>query len=300
LEGRSAPGFDTQLNWSDPDAISDEEAESLIKWYAESHGTGTTEFTPFVPFLIENRPGALKRYRRYPHAIYDTCDLPQVTIAMLFLHYYIVIGNRPGVIYQVIAAREWGASKAEVLDMIQLAFLRSGPLGGNTAAAAAEYLATWPADEERRVDNPWPLNWDMSRLPEQSAAIDLELAGTELTDDERAAIRAWFASEGSNDPPIVGFLEEHAPLVLKALTARRAHAIGTASFPHQLIPLIDLHAATIAKDESEIARAALEARSRGVTRTQALGVVCIAFLYVDLAGLNIAARALDPIFADWH
>src|ERR1700761_8257706 len=115
----NAPGFDTGLNLSRPDEFSPSERAALLAWYETSHADGEPGLTEFVPFLMANRPRALKLYRNYAQTLHVSGQLPQLCIALLFLRYYMTIGNSNGVRYEVVAARKWGATRAEVLDVIE-------------------------------------------------------------------------------------------------------------------------------------------------------------------------------------
>jgi hypothetical protein len=138
------PGFDTNLDFS-RDTIEPDEAEALLKWYVESHGEGNVDLTSFVPFLIAQRPAALKRYRAYAQAIHESSGLPQLAIALMFLHYYALIGNHNGV-------------------------LEGGPFSINTAADSSwEYLNAWSEDDEREVADPWPAGWEPS--PDEARSL---------------------------------------------------------------------------------------------------------------------------------
>ena len=291
------PGFETGLVWGDDDSFSPDEAAALLRWYEESHGEGTVELTQFVPFLIANRPGALKRYRHYAQAIHELGELPQVTIALLFLHYYALIGNERGVRYQVIAARRWGATRAEAMDVLELAFLAAGPFAGNAATAAGDLLEQWPLDARREVDDPWPASWSPAKPHAAQAPIDIGRAGA--TTEEVAAIARWLEVAGTPRPVTVAVLGRFAPSVLKALYGRYEHAANGASLPRQLVPLLELHAAAIA-GRFEVARRALrDARDRGVTRPQALAIVAFAIMYSLPGAVEELAEQLGPVLVEW-
>ncbi|MDX6438421.1 MAG: hypothetical protein QOF45_1004 [Gaiellaceae bacterium] len=269
------PGFDTDLDLAQPDTLDEAEAARLLDWYAKSHGDGSIALTPFVPFLIKHRPGALKRYRAYPQAIHETSGLPQAAIALIWLHHYMVIANANGVAYQVIAAREWGASKDEVLDVVQLTFLEAGPLGVSAVAEkAAAYLDAWPAAEARRVENPWPAGW--------------EPAPADAT-----------TSRGRDVPRYVSFLGEHAPSILKALLGRYEQALRDSSIPAPLIPLLHLHTAAIRGDLAGARSAAKDVRAAGVSAAQAVGTLAFAFLYMTEASIERVIVEVEDLFVDW-
>jgi alkylhydroperoxidase/carboxymuconolactone decarboxylase family protein YurZ len=264
----AAPGFDTNLDYSLVDEISADEAAALAGWYEREHGDGQGDLTPFVSFLVRHRPGALKLYRAYAQALDEDGRLPQVAVALLFLHYYMARGNERGVLYEVVAARQWGATKREVLDTIEMSFLQSGPLGGNAAAAADTYLSQWPDAEERRIPDPWPAGWSSSR------------AGGATLPPESALGR---------------LLREHQPTVAAALAARLAHARSAAELPPVMGMLCELFGAVTADRPDDAAAAARDAVAAGVSAAGIVEVVGFAGLYATTRQLERVAAALIPI-----
>lgn len=264
----AAPGFDTNLDYSLVDEISADEAAALAGWYEREHGDGQGDLTPFVSFLVRHRPGALKLYRAYAQALDEDGRLPQVAVALLFLHYYMARGNERGVLYEVVAARQWGATKREVLDTIEMSFLQSGPLGGNAAAAADTYLSQWPDAEERRIPDPWPAGWSSSR------------AGGATLPPESALGR---------------LLREHQPTVAAALAARLAHARSVAELPPVMGMLYELFGAVTADRPDDAAAAARDAVAAGVSAAGVVEVVGFAGLYATTRQLERVAAALIPI-----
>jgi hypothetical protein len=261
-----APGFDTQLDLSDPDHFSEAERAALIAWYETSHGDGEAGLTDFVPFLIDNRPRALKVYRAYAQALHQHGLLPQVAVALFFLRYYMTVGNDKGVLYEVVAARSWGATKAEVLDVIESGFVLSGPFGTNAAARSATYLDGWPADEPRRTDNPWPAQWSKARPPVPGA------------ETERVLGRV-------------------APDVLAALQRRREPLLpGHSALPAAMFPLMDLHHAVADGRPAEAQQAAAAVFESGLDLPAVVETVGFGALYAAPARLDAVCAALEPVF----
>jgi hypothetical protein len=261
-------GFDTNLDTANIDQMTAEEAKELLEWYEAAHGDGERGLTEFVPFFIENRPGALKRYRIYVRALHDYGGLPQIAIALLFLRYYMAIGNERGIRYQIVAARQWGATKGEVLEMIEAAFVDSGPYGGNAAATAQAYLKAWPAEEERRIPDPWPDSWYRSSysLPAETAA-------------ER-------------------FFETYAPEVLGAFAARIRYVRNPSELPQMLLPLSDLLGAVARSRPADAARVAKRALGMGATRSEAIEVVGLGSLYLTSSQFDDIVQAVGPVIAN--
>jgi alkylhydroperoxidase/carboxymuconolactone decarboxylase family protein YurZ len=265
----TAPGFDTNLDYERVDEISQDEAAALTDWYERAHGDRQGDLTPFVPFFVRHRPGALKLYRAYAQALDEEGRLPQVVVALLFLHYYMTRGNERGVLYEVVAARQWGATKREVLETIELAFVQSGPLGGNAAAAADSYLSQWPDTEERRVDDPWPPTW--STGPVTATAIPPGSALARLFGLRQAAVAT-------------------------ALAARVTHARSGTELPPVMGVLYDLFGAVVADRPGDAAAAARDADAAGLSAAEIVEVVGFAGLYATTGQLERAAAAIIPIF----
>ena len=264
----SDPGFDTQLDLSDPDHFSDAEAAALLEWYESSHADGEPGLTDFVGFLIGVRPRALKRYRAYAQALHAHGGVPQLAVALFFLRYYMTLGNEKGVLYEVVAARQWGATKAEVLDTIESGFLMSGPFGANAAAKSQAYLDGWPADEPRRLADPWPASW-----------LDREIPA---------------APESASDR----FLRRFAPDVLDAFTARQAPLTGRRpALPAPMFPMLDLHHAVADGRPAEAADAARAAFAAGLSIAELIEVVGFGALYASPPRLAAVAEALEPVFS---
>jgi alkylhydroperoxidase/carboxymuconolactone decarboxylase family protein YurZ len=263
-----SPGFVTNLDLSNLSEITPEEERALIDWYETAHGDGAGDLTPFVPFLIQNGPAHLKLYRAYAQSLHELGALPQVIVPLLFLHYYMSIGSERGVLYEVVASRQWGANKREVLETIGLTFVESGPFGANAASASSEYLASWQGDEPRRVECEWPAHWHTESLTQ---------------------------SEISDDSPTGRLLAQRAPGVLSALRARVRKARANTQLNPVVFVLYDLHGAVArgrANDAARATRAALEA---GVRTNEILEVVGFGALYATSNQLDEIAEALEPI-----
>lgn len=293
-----ATGFDTSLDVESLDVISRDEAELLYKWYAETHGEGNLDLTRFVPFLIEQCPGAFKRYRRYMQTVRSGEDgLPLFAVSMLFLYTYIVLGNERAIFYEVIASHEWGATKRDVLDTIQLAFLEAGPIGANAAAELSEdYLRNWHASGEGPQSG-WPDRW--APAAPGTFASGLDFATIEFSASEQRQLLEWYGRRGEDVPAYVHFLAEHRPDALKTLRSRHEHALGESQLPEQMVPLFRIHAGSARGRADTVRAAALQARRLGVTKGQLLETVCWSFLYANEETLDAMARELDPILTDW-
>src|SRR4029077_16084341 len=143
------------------DAFTEEEKERTLAWYREVHDHGDLDLAPFSRFMVEYDPVGFKRLRRHLVTLQDELDGPPLPVAagvLMFVHTYIVLGMGKGALYEIIAMRELGASRAEIMETVHLAAVFGGPRGINALAEVAdEYLGTWSEETESRVA--WPEGW---------------------------------------------------------------------------------------------------------------------------------------------
>jgi hypothetical protein len=269
-DAASSPGFDTDLDLSNLNEVTPEEARALVDWYETAHGDGAGDLTPFVSFLIQNGPAHLKLYRAYAQSLHELGELPQVIVPLLFLHYYMSIGSERGVLYEVVASRQWGATKREVLETIGLTFVESGPFSANAASASSDYLDSWQGDEPRRVGYEWPTYWKTEGLTQ---------------------------SEISDDSPTGRLLAHRAPNMLSALRARVRKARAGTQLNPVVFVLYDLHSAVARGRAGDAMRAARIAISAGVRTNEILEVVGFGALYATSSQLDEVAGALEPLLS---
>jgi hypothetical protein len=264
MEDRKPWSFATGLDPSAPDSFGADEATRLLDWYATTHGEGNVDLVPFVPFALENLPSALKRYRTYVEAMFAERG-SNVSTLLGILYHYIRIANSKGIVYEIIACRQSGLTKRQILDAIEHAFLDCGPFGLNaTADAAGSYLAEW--DEAEDVEDPlvWPEGWTIA---DSETAVPL-------------------------DAPIPAFLARERPEAADALRARHAHLEG-ARLPRQVFPTMHLIHEIITGDAAAVRYYAERALQVGATPGQLIDIAALAVLYTDPAALDVVGQALD-------
>ena len=106
----------------------------------------------FLTFWMKHSEEEFKRYRRLLEASFVSGAPSENVSFLLFLHSYVVAGNEPGVLYEVIGCHKTGVTKKQVLDAIALAFVHAGPMGMNGIAKGTdEYLDKWTSDPPLRV-----------------------------------------------------------------------------------------------------------------------------------------------------
>lgn len=282
------------VDWMRPGPLTAEERAALEAWYSTFHGDGDLGLVAFVPFWLRHDEMVFKRYRRWV-TVATREGLSSAVGSLLFLHHYVVRGLVGAAHYEVIGARRWGISKAQVVETLAFAFLNAGPAGmAPTAAAVDDYLAGWTTDDD--VDpSVWPDGW----APDPAAfASGLDFTTRDLTAAERSGLEAWHREHQGEVPGSVTFLARHDPGSLKTYRDRYEHV--TATLPKQMIPLMALFTAAIDDRPGALRRAAHQARYYGVTKAQLLLVLARVFGYAGDFTMEQVTDTLSPMLDDWE
>jgi hypothetical protein len=194
-----------------------------------------------------------------------------VAVPLLYAYVYLLSGYERGVLYEVFAARRWGATKDEVLDVVELAVLDGGASAGDAACSAEKVFAAWRADEPRAVDDPWPTDWP------------------------RAVPNLLDASSST----YVAFLEDEAPAAAESYRERFAGAADDFSLPAVLVPLMRLTAAAAAGRPESAVGAVNEARRLGCPRQAVVSTLTWASFGATPSTLDSVTNEIRPLLDDW-
>jgi hypothetical protein len=281
------------------DELTPEEKSRVLAWYGEVHDHGDLDLAPFSRFMLEHDPVGFKRLRRHLLALEDELDGPALPVAagvLMFVHTYIVLGMGKGALYEIIAMRELGASRAEIMETVRLGALHGGPRGINALAEVADdYLREWteePGTESRVV---WPDGWASDPLRFRSG---IDLASDDLEAGELELIRHWYRGVLGEVPAHVEFLGRTAPRALKTQRARFETAI-TGALPAQMIPLLSLHLAAVRLWPVPLRRALQTARSLGVRRGEVIAALFWAGVYGADVVMDTAVDAAGDLLEEW-
>lgn len=249
-----------------------EERARTVRWYELAHGTGDTRLAQFVPFSIDRNPAGFKRYRSLVPTL--TGAVPR---GIFFVHLYAVIGNPQGCLYEIIASRQNGFTKRQVIDVINFSFLTGGPQGINAVAeAASAYLEAW---EDERVEGvlTWPEGWTIDPDAFKSG-IDIEGRSIGFSEKEIEALSAWHKRISGEVPRYVRLWAQLRGGPYKANRSRFEVAPGN-SFPIQVYPLLIAHVAAFFERPAMLRQALLHARGLGVKLEHVVEVLDTAFVY---------------------
>ena len=289
-------GFlDTGLDLA-TDSITNGERERTLAWYREHHDHGDLDLAPFIRYQMHHDPASFKRLRRHLFALGrepDDRPLPIVAAVLLYVYSYAVLGNGKGTLYEIVAARALGVTRAQTVETLALATLQGGPLAVNAFAEHCDaYIAEWPEDEG---DVRWPQGW----APDPDAfRSGIDLGTDALEDGELGLIRDWYERMEGGVPAHVELLAELAPDALKTQRARFETAVR-GELPAQLVPLQQANLSAIRLAKAPLRRSLVLARSLGVRRGEALATLLWAAVYGGDAVMETALEAVSDVLEGW-
>jgi hypothetical protein len=280
------------------DVFTDDERERTLTWYREVHDHGDLDLAPFARFMVEHDPVGFKRIRRHLLTLGDELDgpaLPHAAGVLMFVHTYVVLGMGKGALYEIVAARDVGASRAEVMETIRLATLYGGPRGINALAEVADdYLHAWDDDAPSRIE--WPDDWthDVERL-----RSGIDLSSDELEPGELDLLRAWYLRTLGEVPSHVELLAQIAPRALKTQRARFEKAV-TGDLPAQMVPLFALHTSAVRQWPTPLRRGLQTAKALGLRRGEVVAALYWAAVYGGEAVMEVAVDAGGDVLRGWE
>jgi hypothetical protein len=291
--------LDTGLDWARDD-FTPEEREQLLQWYRDKHGLGDMALNQFAEFLLEHHPRGLKRWRSA--AIQATspselgAGLPQHAFGLMYLHLYCVLQNERGILYSLVSCKEWGRSRAEVLDAVRFSFVTGGPMALNAFMnLSREYLDDWPADGPKGSTIDWPKSWEST---EDRWEVDLDQSKPVLSAAEESDLRNWqlrISGEVSSHHDSMSRLH---PGAYKALRQRQTGVFEV--LPSQMAPLLMLHLATYQVWPTIVRRCVLQARGLCVDRHTVVQTIASGALIGADWKLEAAIEPVREILESWN
>lgn len=287
----------TGQDWN-TDGFTADELEAVLRWYREKHGVGDLDLVKFVPFMLDLRPDAFKRYRWWVETISAGHDLTSPvgpSTAMIWLHYYVTIGYGAGALYEIIAMRDRGAAKAEVAQAVALGWLHGGPRGMyETAAAAMDYMREWPED-----DGAPGAEWTAGWAPDPEAfRAGLDFSSASLSSEELELLQAWHMRVQGQVPAYVRMLGRYYPSALKVWRARYENA-ADGPLPKQVIALFQVHTAALMREPDALRRAVHMAKVFGLARDHVVFTLTTPHVYLGDLGMW-ALESIEPMLEEWE
>jgi alkylhydroperoxidase/carboxymuconolactone decarboxylase family protein YurZ len=273
------------LDVSRPDETTEEE---IAAYRAQYLGTGKGLLDSFE-FWLEFRPDVLKRHKARTRHFRTTREPDRPLVGILgAIHQYTVSAFREGIAYEIRLARSLGATRAEILDTLSVAFIHSGHPGMYAAAAYADFLREYvdPEPVTRFPDNwsfdPGAFDSGMDYSQRDASAQDID------------ALIRWYRRTLGEVPRYASLLAEHRPGLLKAYRDRYEHAIRDA-LPKQMLPYLLLSYNVVRGFRDGIREHVLLGRAVGMTREQLLDAICHSVLHAGAEALNIVEEAAGDL-----
>jgi hypothetical protein len=241
--------------------LSPDEATRYLDWCRRVHGEGNLDLVPFAEFFAELDGAGLKRLRRHTAQL----ALPTAAAVLMWTHTYCVQGFAKGVLYEVIAARELGISRAALVEVLKIAGYFGGPRALNAAGELTlPYLRRW--EESETADMMWPAGWT---IDPDAFRTGIDHSTAELTSNELELIERWYVRVHGSMPESMHLAAQANPGAFKMNRVRFERLPGVA-IPAQLVPLLGLHTAAANGWTSGIRRSFELARFVGVDQSAAL------------------------------
>lgn len=275
------------LNVSRPDVTTPEEVEAYRAEY-----TGTNKgLLDSYEFWLEFRPDVLKRHKaRTRH--YSSAVEPEYPVVHLLgaIHQYTINGFREGIAYEIRLAQTKGATRADIIDALSVAFIHSGHRGMYAAASYADYLRTYQDPEPvQRFPDGWvadPRAFDSG----------MDYSTREATREDMERLQDWYQSTLGEVPRYVRFLATHRPGLLKAYRDRYEHAIRD-SLPKQMLPWLMLNYNVVRGFHEGIRENVLLGQAVGMTREQLLDAICFGVLHAGANAMGVVEEAAGELLS---
>jgi hypothetical protein len=267
-----------------PDVTTAEEIAAFRAYYARTKG----QVLPGFEFLLEHRPDVLKRYRAGVR-VTTSAEWRGYPLQMVLqhLHQYVISAYGDGIAYQVHVARNAGASKAMVLDVVAVAFLHSGPRGLNFAATAA-------GDSIRDYADPAPGKWpDAWSVDADAFCSGMNFNEAAASAEDLRKLEDWYMRTIGELPPYVSFLSQHSPDLLKAYRNRYEHCLR--ALPKQMMPYLLLNYNVSRGFADGIRENVLLGKAFGMTKKQLTDPIVWSLYYGGVESYDLAHRAAGDV-----
>jgi hypothetical protein len=268
------------------DTLTDAEAKAFRATYELSHGGLPAAYE----FWLEFDPAVVKSHRL--SALYTSND-KQRSIPLHgtlgFLYFYTVIGYEEGIRYEVAHSQGLGAPKQAVLQVMEIAFIQSGPRGIDRArSACADLLRNWvePTEQMR-----FPDGW--ARDP-SAYRIDYDVSRPEMDADELAATQRWYRERLGEIPGYVAYLLAHRPGLLKAFHNRLGRAMS-GPLPAQIYPFLQLQLNVSRVDSQGMREAYLLGRGFGMSHDDLAEAIAWGTMYGGFSACSALVAAAQDV-----
>jgi hypothetical protein len=279
------------LDLSTPDRMSAEEMSAFRAAYGSTHGKALDAYE----FWLEFNPPVVKRHRlqAYWTPRPDGQAYPVLSI-LGFLYLYTILGYAEGIRYETSHAREIGVPGDGILQVIELAFIRSGPRGIDAAWQSARPELLKDGAQVQEVAALFPPGWQRDPDLFDCGCVPVE---PELSEAEKARIRQWYRKLRGHVPAGVELLIAMRPGLLKAYHLR-LHAAMRGYLPAQMFAFMEVQAAAGTARTEALTAAIQLAHGLGLAAGEVVEAIAWGIQYSGLEEFDVVARALESTYGD--
>jgi len=222
----------------------------------------------------------------------DPVDLMVTGLAHLFT--YINLGWEVGILNEFRANQQYGATKAQLLEVVMAAQLSAGMRGLECVYRAVGMLLRDFHDPSAPAR--FPEGWAPD-MPAFHAGLDMSTR--ELTDHDIVVLNDWYLRTIGEVPSWVELFAKHHPRFLKAQRLKWESAFRGA-LPKQMMSILMLRHSTYMGYRDGIREAALLARAWGVSRQWVISMLAsTAYYHAGSSALYVAHDAVADLFENW-
>lgn len=285
FDPRSGNWVHRGLDLSKPTVTTPEEEEAFKQHYAAQFGGSLSG----LDWWFGRNPEVLKRYRLY-------CSLTLRVVASHMgngtLAFYMMNGYEKGIRYFLLSSAQDGLSKAELHEVIAMAFVHAGPRGMQALQNAIKDV------EFNETPNP-PVKWPEGWAPDIEAfRTGLDFDDPELSTKERRLVEDWYMRTIGEIPGHVTFLANHRPMLLKSHRARVENMLYV--LPKQMWPTCMLYYHVMTRCPDGLRENALLCKAWGVSKSDTLDTIGNALVYGQMEAANQLQRVCADVFDSWQ
>lgn len=278
------------LDLSHPDVTGPEEIEAFRRISSGQLGMSHDG----LDFWLDTRPDVLKRYRAWANLLRvrkpgEPSNLHNANGPAILVT-YAMLGFDEGLRYSLIGMSR-NFTKAQMLDVLALAFRYIGPRGMGAIAKAAKGSGFAWTEPTSPVVFPegWACDPDAFR-----SGVDFR---TPASAEDVRKIEAWYERYLGEVPDHIRFLGQYRPDLLKAYRDRYENTLRV--MPKQIEPYAQIQLG-VQRGMASVAREGVQlARGFGMTKDQVVEALSWGTFYGGTETLDFAYDAADDLLAAW-
>jgi hypothetical protein len=251
--------------------------------------------------MLEHRPDYAKAFYdaipAFRNRLRDTGEEDSDAVELIaeslqHLPMYILYGWETGIYNEFRHLRFRGLSKAQLMELVMFAQLQAGMRGLQLVYnSVSRFLVDLPDPENTAV---FPRGW---AADPDAFRCGLDLSTRAFTDQDRAAVTAWYERTIGYVPGSVTFAMSFHPEFYKWHRARWEVIFQT--LPKQTAPYIMLRQHMLTGNTEALREAVLLGKAWGISREWITHGVMVSAFYTGFEALHMVEAAVGDVFEAW-